>query len=430
MHVSGNWNNGTNVSPFYWNGNNGPSNTNINIGARAVILWESTERAHATLPKGKITRKAARLVAETMRTSRSVKDEETVITWKDIEFDTMFTLEQAKTAAWRASEHKRDRPVVQLYLQNEHMLQELVDDLHRGTYKPVKVSPVKIFDCKSNKWRTIVMPDFRDQIVHWMIMLRLEPHMSKTFIHHTVAAIPNRGPALAHKAMRHWANCHKTETRWVVKADIKHYYENIDHDILMAMLSRRIRDKRVLKVIASIVYQYKDGLPLGFYLSQWLSNFYLCEFDHYVKEVLGVKCYLRYVDDLLFAVPTKKMANRVVKAVRMRLHKLGLHIKEVGPGALRVFRWASARFVDYIGVRTHRDGFQELRKKTYLAIRRLAGRIRKSGSASLSQARSLLSRMGFVKHTDCTRFKKEVFLTVAQFRLRRIVSNHDKRNAA
>jgi len=353
-----------------------------------------------------------------------------VITWKDIEFDTMFTLEQAKTAAWRASEHKRDRPVVQLYLQNEHLLQELVDDLHRGTYRPVKVSPVKIFDPKSNKWRTIVMPDFRDQIVHWMIMLRLEPHMSKTFIHHTVAAIPNRGPALAHKAMRHWANCHKTETRWVVKADIKRYYENIDHDILMAMLSRRVRDKRVLKVIASIVYQYKDGLPLGFYLSQWLSNFYLCEFDHHVKEVLGVKCYLRYVDDLLFAVPTKKMANRVVKAVRMRLHKLGLHIKEVGPGALRVFRWASARFVDYIGVRTHRDGFQELRKKTYLAIRRLAGRIRKRGSASLSQARSLLSRMGFVKHTDCNQFKKEVFITVAQFRLRRIVSNHDKCNAA
>lgn len=97
---------------------------------------------------------------------------------------------------------------------------------------------------------------------------------------------------------------------------------------------------------------------------------------------------------------------------------------------MRVFRWASARFVDYIGVRTHRDGFQELRKKTYLAIRRLAGRIRKRGSASLSQARSLLSRMGFVKHTDCNQFKKEVFLTVAQFRLRRIVSNHDKRNAA
>jgi hypothetical protein len=232
VHVSWNWNNGTNVSPFYWNGNNGPSNANINIGARAVILWESTEKACTTLPKGKITRKAARLVAETMRTSRSVKDEETVITWKDIEFDTMFTLEQAKIAAWRASEHKRDRPVVQLYLQNEHLLKELVDDLHRGTYKPVKVDPVQIYDRKSNKWRT------------------------------------------------------------------------------------------------------------------------------------------------------------------------------------------------------HRDGFQELRKKTYLAIRRLVWRIRKRGSASLSQARSLLSRMGFVKHTDCTQFKKEVFITVAQFRLRRIVSTYEKHHAA
>lgn len=53
MLVSGYWYSGSGVSPFYWNGNNGPSNANINIGARAVILWESTERACTTLPKGK-----------------------------------------------------------------------------------------------------------------------------------------------------------------------------------------------------------------------------------------------------------------------------------------------------------------------------------------------------------------------------------------
>jgi hypothetical protein len=429
--VSGNWNNGGNVSPFYWNGNNTPSNANINIGSRAVILFAkaSIERARTTLPKGKITHIAARLVAETVRTSRSVKDE-TVKTWKDIVFDSMFTLEQAKLAAWRASEHKRDRAIVQAYLNDELLLVDLVDDLHHGTYKPKMVKPRQIYDRKSNKWRTIVMPAFRDQIVHWMIMLRLEPHMTKTFVSHTIAAIPKRGPALAHKAMRHWAKCHKTETRWIIKADIKHYYQNIDHEILLTMLSKRIRDRKVIAVIESIVRQYKDGLPLGFYLSQWLSNFYLCEFDHYVKETLGVKHYLRYVDDLFFGVRSKSMAKRVVKAIRTVLHKLGLRIKEVGTGALRVFRWASARFVDYIGMRTYRDGFQELRKKTYLAIRRLVGRIRKRGAASLSQARSLLSRMGFVKHTDSTKFKREVVSTVSHYRLRRIVSTYEKHHAA
>jgi hypothetical protein len=263
-----------------------------------------------------------------------------------------------------------------------------------------------------------------------MIMLQLEPHMEKTFIHHTVAAIPGRGPALAHKTMHHWATCHKTDTRWIIKADIKHYYKNIDHDILMGMLNRRIRDRRVISVIETIVRQYPDGLPLGFYLSQWMSNFYLSEFDHYIKEKLGVKQYLRYVDDLFIGVKTKAAAKRVVKTIRAILYKLGLHIKEVGPGALRVFRWATARFVDYIGIRTHRDGFQELRKKTYLAIRRLVGRLRKKGSASLSQARSLLSRMGFVKNTDSKRFKMEVIRTVNDYRLRRIVSNHEKHNAA
>ena len=351
-------------------------------------------------------------------------------TWKDIEFDSMFTLEQAKLAAHRASEHKRHRPSVQRYLGNEKLLQKLVDEIHAGTYRPQPTEPCRFYDSKSCKWRTFVRPIFRDQIVHWMIMLCLQEHMCKAFIHHTVAAIPGRGPALGHKTMRHWAEAHKTETRWIVKADIKHYYANIDHDILLRMLAKRIRDKRVLSVIAMIVRQHEDGLPLGFYLSQWLANFYLCEFDHHVKEKLGVKHYLRYVDDLIFGVRTKAAAQRVVNAIRAVLHKLGLRIKEVGPGSLRVFRWASARFVDYIGVRTYRDGFQELRKKTYLAIRRLMGRIRKKGAASISQARSLLSRRGFVLHTDSSVFKREVEQTVSGYRLKRMVSAYAKRNAA
>jgi len=351
-------------------------------------------------------------------------------TWKEVSFDTMFTFEQAKIAAWRASDKKRSRESVQRYLSNESLLHKLVEDIREGIYRPKPIVSRQIFDCKCAKWRTIVMPDFRDQIVHWMIMLQLEPYMSKSFIHHTVAAIPGRGPSLAHATMRHWAKCHKTETRWIVKADIRHFYANINHEMLMGMLSKRIRDKRVLHIIRMIIEQHTEGLPLGYYLSQWLANFYLCEFDHYVKETLGVKHYLRYVDDLFFGVRTKSAALYVVKAIRTVLNKIDLCIKEVGQGAVRIFRWASAKFVDYIGIRTYRDGFQELRKKTYLAIRRLASRIRKKSGASIGQARSLLSRRGFVLHTDSRMFLCEIEQTIHSFGLKRTVSEYEKHHAA
>lgn len=351
-------------------------------------------------------------------------------TWKDVRFDTMFTVEQALLAARRASEGKRRRTVVQQYLSNKNLVEKLVDELHDGTYRPQPTLPHRIYDHKSAKWRTIVMPAFRDQIVHWMIMLVLQEYMCKTFIHHTVAAIPGRGPSLAHKSMRHWAKAHKTETRWVVQADVKQFYASIDHDLLMAMLARRIRDRRVLAVIRLIVDQCEKGLPLGFYLSQWLANFYLCAFDHHVKERLGVKQYVRYVDDMVFAVRTKSDAIKVVESVKNELSKLRLRIKESGQGALRVFRWANVGCVDFVGVRTHRDGFQELRKKTYLAIRRLMARIEKKQGASISQARSLLSRRGFVLHTDSRTFLAEMERIIRRYRLKRMVSNYAKHNAA
>lgn len=81
VNSGGNWNNGANVSPLYWNGNNSPTDTNINIGARAVIctigqIRETlSHRASLILPKGEITRKAGLLVAEILRRSTSVQND-------------------------------------------------------------------------------------------------------------------------------------------------------------------------------------------------------------------------------------------------------------------------------------------------------------------------------------------------------------------
>jgi len=427
VHVGGNFNNGGNVSPFYWNGNNGPGNTNINIGGRSDILCID-ERAVTTLPKGEMTRKAAWLVVGIIRTSWSVKDNTAMKTWKNVNFDTMFTVEQAETAAWLASEGKRGRAEVKAYLENENLRIDLICDIMSGAYRMGRIRKRTFYDHKSGKNRTIVMPPFRDQIVHWMIMLQLRPYMEPMFIHHTVASLDNRGQKLANLTIKHWATCHKTDTRWVVQMDIHHYYESIDQDILLSMLSKRIRDRRVMFILEKIIKQHDKGLPLGYYLSQWLANFYLSDMDHYIKEKLGIKCYMRYVDDIIICTRTKEQALRVVDDVRRYLATRKLRVKLSGEGALRTYRWNQP--VDYVGIRTYRDGFQELRKERYLATRRTLASIRKKDCISLSQARSIMARKGYIKHTGSTNLKREISEIVHMYSVRRVISNHDKRNAA
>lgn len=352
-------------------------------------------------------------------------------TWKDVKFDTMFTLDAARSAAHHASKGKRRRPSVRKYLDNDVLLQELIDDLNNGTYRPRDAIPKTIIDHKSGKVRVIVQPAFRDQIVHWMIMLRLSPHMMKAFIKHTVAVTPGRGPSFAHKTIKHWAKNHNgAPMRWVVQMDIKQYYSSISHDTLSSMLGSKIRDKRVLDLIALILECGGEGLPLGFYLSQWLANFYLHKFDHYIKSKLGIKYYMRYVDDLIFFVKTKRLALRLKQAVELFLAKISLRIKHAGQGALRIARYGKSGLVDYCGVRTYGNSFQELRHSTYLRFRRSLAKVTKANSISIKQSRSALSRRGFVLYTDSKTFKNEFDAQIQKHFMKRRISDYDRRLVA
>jgi retron-type reverse transcriptase len=90
---------------------------------------------------------------------------------------------------------------------------------------------------------------------------------------------------------------------WVLKADIRHYFPSIDHEVLMKLLRRKIADERVLsllkKIIEAYVIESGRGMPLGALTSQLFANVYLNPLDHFIKEKLRVKFYLRYLDDFV-----------------------------------------------------------------------------------------------------------------------------------
>lgn len=90
----------------------------------------------------------------------------------------------------------------------------------------------------------------------------------------------------------------------MLKADIRHYFQSVDHQILLGKIRNRIEDEKIIWLIETIVKNHKTqnlgkGMPLGNLTSQFFANFYLDEFDYFVKHELKAKYYLRYVDDFI-----------------------------------------------------------------------------------------------------------------------------------
>ena len=88
--------------------------------------------------------------------------------------------------------------------------------------------------------------------------------------------------------------------------DIRHFFESVDHDVLKAGLKKKIRDERMLYILELIMDGSEVGLPLGFYTSQWLSNFMLQPLDHFIKEQVKAVHYIRYMDDMVVFGKNKK----------------------------------------------------------------------------------------------------------------------------
>ena len=107
-------------------------------------------------------------------------------------------------------------------------------------------------------------------------------------------------------------------------------------------------------------HEERVGVPIGYYTSQWFANFYLQDFDHYVKEVLKAGAYIRYVDDIVIFGRNKKELRKTFEAMREELSKLGLTVKK----NYRLFRFdyidkkdgkRKGCFLDFMGFRFYRD---------------------------------------------------------------------------
>jgi len=227
---------------------------------------------------------------------------------------------------------------------SEDPLRHLVTIQKRLRDRAFEFGPYKTFTIREKKFRHVVDAPMKDRVVHWMLYDYLLPIWQPRFIADTFGNLPGRG---THAAVRRLADfARRADAKWVLQLDISKYFYSVNHSLLKARILRYIGDQDVRTLLVNLVDSFRTGdehdhlfaastmyrrtrakgMPIGSLTSQLFANIFLCPFDHWVKQVLGVKMYLRYVDDLTFLAATKEELQLISAAVIEYLGAEGLTI--------------------------------------------------------------------------------------------------------
>lgn len=292
------------------------------------------------------------------------------------------TLENLNWADERAQRGKSKQPAVIAHNANRDTnIQALQVLLQARKFRTSAYTTFTVFEPKE---RLIYrLPYYPDRIVHHAVMNILEPMFIRMFTADTYNCIKGKG---LHAAVRKLKVAMKQpDTAYCLKLDIKKFYPSIDHEVLKEMLLRKFKDGALLELLFEII-DSADGLPIGNYLSQYLANFYLCGFDHWVKENKQVKYYFRYADDMVVLADNKPYLHSLFDEIKTYLNGLELAVKH----NWQVFPVA-ARGIDFLGYRFYR---------THTLLRKSIKQNLTRAVAKGADRQTLASYYGWAKHCD------------------------------
>ncbi len=306
----------------------------------------------------------------------------------------------------------------------EQELERLKTELELKTYQP---GAYKTFEIVEPKRRMISAAPYRDRVVHHALCNIILPIFEHTFIADSYA---NRVGFGTHRALRRFTSFARS-SRYVLQCDIRKYFPSIDHEILKSLVRRKLKCKETLWLTDTIIdnsnqqdpvldyfpgddlltpLQRRRGLPVGNLTSQFFANIYLNGFDHFVKQHLKAKKYIRYVDDFaLFSDDWKFLAEaraaieNYLAGLRVKIHPVKSQLFETRHGA------------NFLGFRILPDRIRVRTENLRRAKRRLRrmqqeytqGKIRKK---EVSQ--SIQSWFAHLEHGDTWRLRQQIFATL------------------
>jgi len=338
-------------------------------------------------------------------------------------FDEITSTENLFLAWDKFKNGKRNKKDVRLF---EWNLEENMFRLHRELKdKTYKHGPYHSFNIKDPKPRNIHKAQAKDRILHHAIFRILNPLFEPGFISASFSCREGYG---THKGVQYLQNALRMATQngrvscFALKCDIKKFFDTIDHDILLAILKKRIKDENTIWLLKQIISSFSSnysllgiekGVPIGNLTSQLFANIYMNELDIFIKQKLKVKYYLRYTDDFIILSKNKEYLKNIIPQIvsflqdelRLKIHEEKTTIQKTSQG---VDFLGYVVFNKYKLVRTKTK--RRMTKKFNLKINEYHQGI--VSKTSLSQ--SLQSYLGFFSHGESfaieENFKKKYLL--------------------
>lgn len=272
-------------------------------------------------------------------------------------------------------------------------------------YHPCKRTPKVIFE--HGKFRKIYMPKIHEQWLHHIIVLVLEPIIRATAYRFSCGSFPQRGAHYGKRQIERWLQHNLKTTRNFAKVDIRHFYDSIQLKALMRELTIRIKDRWFLYIIWLCLKDFKKGIPLGFYISQWLANYILEPVDRLLTKVLGFKETMRYMDDIaIFGANKKKLHAAIVELKKLLGRRFRLKLKsnwQVCKFWYQGKKRTMGRPLDFMGFVFYRNR-TVIRKRIMIKATRLASRMHRAKVAGRSfykrHVSAMLSYIGWFSCTD------------------------------
>jgi len=336
-------------------------------------------------------------------------------------WDNLTSFENLYLAYRKARRGKRNRPPVERFeFQLEQALVNLRESLLQKTYTPGGYRTFQIYDPKP---RTISAAPFPDRVVHHALCNIVEPIYERSFIDDSYACRQGKGTHAAVDRYQVFAR----KNRYVLKCDVRKFFPCIDHQILQNGLKRKIKDPHVLWLIEKIILssnthapvpgyfpgdnlftqiERSRGLPIGNQTSQFFANVYLNPLDHFVKEELRCRFFVRYVDDFVLLSNCKEeltiwrdQIEKYLWSLRLWLHPYKRVISRVEDGI---------NFLGYRSFPYHRTLTKEGVRKFRRRLRSMQQAFRMGEISSKEITQRIRSWVGHASQAQTWRLRQHV----------------------
>lgn len=304
-----------------------------------------------------------------------------------------------KTAS--SNGHRTDESVMRFTRNLEENLINLQNELIWHTWTP---DPVFEFIVYEPKKRVVQAPSFRDRIVHHAVYQVVGQLFEAKMIQHTFACISQRGPLKAALLLKEYVNEYPNDARlYVIKGDIKSYFPTMNHAYLKELIRRTISDKEVLWLLDKLIEQNGNlvGVGIGALTSQLYAGINLTPFDHYMKDELGIKHYVRYMDDWVIVSDDLEWLKNIMSLATSFLQQCCM--LTINPKT-RIIPLTHG--IDYCGYRIFRYYLLPRKRNMKRARKRIVELVDQyhNGEVELKTVKdSLMSFLGYTKHCKAYR---------------------------